>query len=328
MKKRGKKIGLALGGGSVRGLAHIGILKVFETERIPISCIAGTSIGALIGACYASGLNAQRIEEIALTTRLKDLVDFTEPKTGFIKGRKIEKYIRKLIKNKSFSELEIPLRIIATDLIKGEKVIFKKGDVAKAVRASISLPGVFSSVKIGKKELIDGGMVDPIPVDAVKKMGADIIIAVDLSMNLSETSVSTKKEDSSDFINFIKEEFYMKELEFLAKYTKKFFIKFPKFTVRIIYRIINWIFNPKKLYKLILRRSFPKVLKIMLDSNTILSNQLSKEILKNKSIDIIIKPKAKGIKYAEFDKAEEIIAQGEKAARMQMPKIKKLVGIR
>lgn len=328
MRKRGKNVGLALGGGSVRGLAHIGILKVFEKENIPIKYIAGTSIGALIGACYAAGLNAQRIEEIALTAKLKDLVDFTEPKTGFIKGRNIEKYIRKLIKNKSFSELDIPLRVIAADLTKGEKVIFKHGDVAKAVRASISLPGVFSSVKIGKKELIDGGMVDPIPVGAVKKMGADIIIAVDLSMDLSETSVSTKKGDTEDFISFLKEEFYMRELEFFVKYTKKFFIKFPKFIVRIIYRIINWIFNPKKIYKLILGRSLPKVLKIMLDSNTLISNQLSKEILKNKYIDIIIRPKVKGIKYAEFDKAKKIISEGERSARRQIPKIKKLIGAR
>jgi len=328
MKKRGKKIGLALSGGSVRGLAHIGILKVFEKEKIPIHYLAGTSIGALIGACYASGLSAKRIEEIALTTELKELVDFTEPKTGFIAGKKIEKYIRKITDNKRFSELEPPLRVVATDLTKGEKVVFKEGDVTKAVRSSISIPGVFSSVKMEKKELVDGGIVDPVPVDVVKNMGADIIIATDLSMNLAETSVSSKHENTSDFLKFLKNEFYMKELDFLTKYTKKFFIKFPKFILKVIYRIIDWFLNPKRVYKLISGKTIPRVMKIMIESNTILTNRLSNEILSKKSVDVIIKPGIKGVKYAEFDKAKEIIKGGEKAAIRQMPKIKKLLGIR
>jgi len=326
MKKRGKKIGLALGGGSVRGLAHIGVLKVFEKERIPIDYIAGTSIGALIGASYSSGLSAQRIEQLALTAKLKELIDFTEPKTGFIAGKKIEKYIRKITAHKEFSELDIPLRVVATDLANGEKVVFREGDVAKAVRASISLPGVFSSVKIGKKELIDGGMVDPVPVDVVKKMGADIIIAVDLSVNLSETF--THSGTSSDFIQFLKNEFYMKELEFITHYTKKLFIKFPKLIFKIITRIIDWILNPKRVYKILAGKTIPKVMKIMIEANTILNNQLSKEILSNRKVDAIIKPRMKGVMYAEFDKAKEIIKEGEKAAKKQMPKIKKLLGIK
>ena len=329
LQKRGKKLGLALGGGSVRGLAHIGILKVFEKEKIPIHFLAGTSIGALIGACYASGLSAKRIEDIAFTTKWKELVDFTEPKTGFIAGKRIERYIRKIIGNKNFSELDIPLRVIATDLIKGEKVIFKEGDVTKAVRASISIPGVFSSVKMEKKELVDGGIIDPIPVDIVKNMGANIIIATDLSINLAEThTLSKKTKIPSAFLKFLKNEFYMKELEFLADYTKKFFIKFPKFILNMICKIIDWLLNPKRVYKLISGKTFPKVLKVMIESNTILTNQLSKEILNKKSVDVVIKPKIKGVKYAEFDKAKEIIKSGEKAALKQMPKIKKLVGIR
>jgi len=321
MKKRG--IGLALSGGSVRGLTHIGILKVLEENNIPIAHIAGTSIGALIGAAYCSGLSAKEIEKIALTTELKDLVDFTEPKTGFIAGRRIEKFIRKIIKDKNFKDLKIPLSIIAADINNGEKVVFEEGDVTQAVRASISIPGIFSSVKIGKRELVDGGIVDPVPVDILKDAGIKRIITVDLTMNFGEKEVPSK--EPSDFIDFLKKEFYMKELEFTARYAKKFFIKFPKFLFRIIAKIIDKLLNPVKIYRFISGKTIPEIAKIMINSNMILINQLSIEILKKEHVDVIIKPNLKGAKIAEFEKAAELIKEGEIAAKKQLRNIRKLL---
>src|SRR3989344_311051 len=132
------KVGLALSGGVVRGISHIGVLKVLEREKIPIDLIAGTSIGAIIGWLYASGVKASEMERLVRTTELRKLIDFTVPKTGFIAGKRIESYIRNIIKNKNFEALPIPLSIIATELNRGEKVIFNQGSLTKAIMASIS----------------------------------------------------------------------------------------------------------------------------------------------------------------------------------------------
>ncbi len=174
------KIGLALGGGSAKGLAHIGVLKVIDDYKIPISFIAGTSIGSIIGALYASNPNAKKIEQDVLKTEWKKLVDWTIPTSGFIKGNKIEDYMRIKLNNKRFKDLKIPLYVTACDLENDQEVIFHRGDVAKAVRASISLPGIFLPVKNKRKFLVDGGLSDPLPTKILKEAGADVIIAVEL----------------------------------------------------------------------------------------------------------------------------------------------------
>ena len=198
-----RKIGLALGSGGARGLAHIGVLKVLIENNIPIDYIAGVSIGAMIGAYYAINLEIEKLEEKALNLTKRDLlklVDITSPKRALISGNKIKNFIKELIEDKSFSDTKIPIKIIATDLCSGEEVIISKGKLADTIRASVSLPGTFKPVKIGRKFLIDGGVVNPTPVDIVKKMGADIIIGVDLTMrhpiklknpNIIETLIQT-----------------------------------------------------------------------------------------------------------------------------------------
>jgi NTE family protein len=321
-----KKIGLALGSGSVRGFAHIGVLKVLEEEKVPIDFIAGTSIGALIGAAYASGLNARLLEKIALSTEWRSLVDFTVPKTGFIAGREVEKYIARIIEYKNFSELNIPLNIVATDISKGEKVIFDKGNVAKAVRASISIPGVFKPVKLDKKELVDGGLVDPIPVDVVKEMGAAKIIAVDLSIDLQQKRISSKKGiEPGTFIRYIKYSFINTELIFIKEFLRMLLVRIPRFIERWLERMIDWIFKPSRVYKFLAGKSVSPLLNIMIDSNHVLINQLSKEIINHEKIDVMIKPEFKGVRYAEFEKVKDIIKAGEIAARKALPKIRRLV---
>jgi NTE family protein len=175
------KIGLALGSGGARGFAHLGVLKVLEEEGIPISYIAGSSIGALVAALYASGLGLDRLYKLAKSFRRNDFIDLTIPKMGLISGKRITEFIRLLTKGKPIEELEIPIAIVATDLQTGKKVVFRQGDVARAVRASISIPGIFVPAEIDGRLLVDGGVVDRVPVSVVREMGADMVIAIDVS---------------------------------------------------------------------------------------------------------------------------------------------------
>lgn len=174
------KIGIALSAGSARGFAHIGVLKVLEREGIPIDYIAGTSMGSLIGAFYANQLDLEMMEQIAIHLKRNAWLDFTVPKMGLIAGNKVQELVRLLTHRKKIEDLPIPLAIVATDIETGEKVVFREGPVDIAVRASISIPGVFEPVKWKGKLLVDGGVVDRVPVSTVRKMGADIVIAVDV----------------------------------------------------------------------------------------------------------------------------------------------------
>jgi NTE family protein len=322
-----KKIGLALGGGSVRGLAHIGVLKELEKAGIKVDYIAGTSIGAAIGAIYAAGISPNIIEDLIYGTEWKELLDFTIPKKGILEGRKIESYITRTIGNKTFSELRIPLRIVATDLFRERKVVFEEGSVAKAVRASIAIPGVFSPLSVENEEYVDGGLVDPIPVDVVKNMGADIVIAVDLTVNLKEVYVAKQKlKDRSLFFEIFKQRFIESEINFVkdAFKTKKI-MHIPRFISRLIYRILDKFLNPEKILRFITGKRVPKIIENMVQAIDVLANQLAKEILKRPYIDIIIKPGFKTIGWVEFDKAKDVIKLGEEAAKREIPKIRKLL---
>ncbi|MGO4887894.1 patatin-like phospholipase family protein [Anaerobacillus sp. MEB173] len=175
------KIGLALGSGGARGFAHVGVLNVLEEEKIPIHMIAGSSMGALVGAFYGAGHSPVILIKMATQFRRKYFLDFTVPKMGFISGKKVKDLIRLLTHGKKIEEMSPELAIVATDLLKGEKVVFFEGDLASAVRASISIPGIFVPEKIDGKLLVDGGVIDRVPVSVARDMGADVIIAVDVS---------------------------------------------------------------------------------------------------------------------------------------------------
>lgn len=176
-------IGLALGAGGARGLAHIGVLKVLKEEGIDIDVIAGTSMGSIIGGLYAAGIPVNYMEKIAEEIEWDDLSDITFPRTGLIKGDKILKFIEILTQNKDFSELNIPFSAIACDIEKGEHIVLNSGNVSKAIRASIAIPGIFVPYEHQNKVLVDGGVLDRVPVSTVRKMGADVIIAVDIRVN-------------------------------------------------------------------------------------------------------------------------------------------------
>lgn len=177
----GVKVGLALSGGAARGIAHIGALKALEEARIPIDMIAGVSSGALIGALYASGLDIETIESVALGLRWKEFADLTPPRMGLISGKGIEEFVSKYTKVKEFGELKIPLAVVTTDLITEKEVVFRKGALAKIVQASCSIPGVYTPVKYEDMLLIDGGIVNILPTGVLRRMGADFVIGVDVN---------------------------------------------------------------------------------------------------------------------------------------------------
>ena len=176
-------VGLALGAGGARGLAHVGVLKVLEEENINIDLIAGTSMGSIVGGFYAAGIPIKYMEKIALELDWDNLSDITFPRTGLIKGDKILKFIEILTQNKDFSELNIPFSAIACDIEKGEHVVLDEGSVARAIRSSIAIPGIFVPFKHKDRKLVDGAVLDRVPVSTVRQMGADIIIAVDIRVN-------------------------------------------------------------------------------------------------------------------------------------------------
>jgi NTE family protein len=180
--KRRPKIVLALGSGGARGFAHIGVLQVLEEMGIPLYGIAGASIGSVVGSFYASGMELRYIESLAVHMKRRLWLDFTYPKMGFVAGTKITEMIRLLTQDKQFEDLNMPLAVVATDILNGERVVFRSGPVYLAVRASLSIPGIFVPVNIDGRLLIDGGVIDRVPIPVAREMGADIVIGVDVGL--------------------------------------------------------------------------------------------------------------------------------------------------
>jgi len=175
------RIGLALSGGGARGLAHIGVLKALERAKIPIHLLAGTSIGGFIGAAYAAGLSPAELEAEALRLsnprQLLPLLD----RARLLQGNKITDYLAQRLGRPTFDQLRLPLALVAGDLNTGQKVILQEGSVLDAVRATIALPGILTPVEQGDQLLVDGGLLDNLPADVARQMGAELVIAVDVS---------------------------------------------------------------------------------------------------------------------------------------------------
>lgn len=182
-RRKHPKVGLALGSGAARGFAHIGVLKVLEKAGIRVDMIAGSSMGALIGAFYAHGQSLDKMEEMAIKLggkRLIFLLDPVLPRTGLVRGRRIEQTLKAVIDETNFRQLKIPFACVATDIDSGEEVVLNDGVVWDATRASCSVPVILAVVKRQGRYLVDGGLSNPVPVSVLKAMGADIIIAVNV----------------------------------------------------------------------------------------------------------------------------------------------------
>ncbi len=198
-KTKRLKIGLALGSGGAKGLAHIGVIKTLEKNNIPIDFIAGSSIGALIGGFYSATKNIDWVEKIALSTNWRQLLSLIDPslQKGLIGGEKIKKFIEHHIGKVKFQNLKIPFSAITTDLKTGEIISINQSEVAPAIRASISIPLIFKPVKQGEKLLADGGLSLPVPVETTRKMGAELVIAVNLDADYFAPNKNNNKSTFS-----------------------------------------------------------------------------------------------------------------------------------
>ncbi len=265
-----KKIGLALGGGGSRGLAHIGVLKVLKENNIPIDYVSGTSMGALIGAFFCSGMNVNQIEKEIISLNWKNLLDYSIPTKGLIKGKKIEEMLREKLGNINFNDLKIPLLVTAYDIKNDQEIIFSKGNVVQAIRASISIPGIFIPVSNKERILVDGGVVDPMPTEILKNY-ADIIFGVSVA--------SIKPRD----VIFDEEA----------------------------------IANDKSL-------TIPGILKTTSKAVAILNSEVNRADIIKKEIDILINIDLGNREILDFKNPQEIISIGERFAKENLDKIRRL----
>ncbi|MHA6205683.1 patatin-like phospholipase family protein [Dyella soli] len=179
------RIGLALGGGAAKGFAHIGVIKMLEANGIRPDVVSGTSAGSVVGALYASGMDPFQMQEQAFAldeSRIRDVRLFSG---GVVQGQKLQDYVNQLVKNRPLDKLELPFAVVSTQLETGQRTVFVRGNTGQAVRASSSIPGVFEPAEINGKHYVDGGVVSPVPVDAARELGADVVIAVDISTKAS-----------------------------------------------------------------------------------------------------------------------------------------------
>ncbi|NLY50195.1 MAG: patatin family protein [Firmicutes bacterium] len=201
------RLAVALGAGAARGLAHIGVLQVFEETGIEADYVAGTSIGALVGALYAAGVDLRELEKVASNLRLKHLADFVLPgRGGLIGGDKLRGLLNLFLRGKTFDDLRIPLAVVATDLKTGQEVVFREGKLVEAILASCAIPGVFVPVTYRDRLLADGGLVDRVPVRVARSMGPAVVVAVDVGANLSKSRLRTLPEITMQAIDIMQEE--------------------------------------------------------------------------------------------------------------------------
>lgn len=310
-----KKIGLALGSGAARGLAHIGVLKVLEEQQIEVAAIAGTSIGAMIGSFYAAGVSVDQMEEIARGVDWRDLarlVDPILPGSGLIDGKKVRRFIAELLPVQRFEDLRIPLAVTATDIATGEDLYIKQGDLVEAARAAISFPGIFTPVRFGQRFLVDGGLCNPVPVDVARELGADRVIGVcaipDIRTPRQETFLTATQEEPPQSHSW-------RQL-FTAKGVEKLF--------RDVWR--NSDRDQPRREKIGERNDRPPgLLKIFAQSVAIMENQINDLRLAQNHIDLLLRPEFEDFNLFEFQRAEEAIQAGERITRENLGKIRALI---
>ena len=181
-----KKVSIAFGGGAVLGAAHVGVLRAILERGIEIKAVAGTSIGSMVAALYAFGLDPEKVEQLAIEMSWRDITGFSLSKYGLLSNEKLGNWVGKQIGDVQIEDASIPLHIVATDLIKGEKVVFTQGSLTKAIQASTCIPGIFTPVEWQDQMLVDGGIVENVPVSPLQKEGKYPIIAIDLNVHHPE----------------------------------------------------------------------------------------------------------------------------------------------
>ena len=287
-------VGLVLGVGVGYGFCHIGVLRVIEEEKIPIDIIAGSSIGSLIASLWAIGKSSQEILEITGEFRepkhIWGLIDITFPRFGFIKGNKLRRFLKKHLGDKTFYDVKLPLKIIASDVRRKEPRILDKGLLVDAIMASCSMPGVFAPFKFKEDVLFDGGVTNPLPTESLMQIGVKKIIAV---------NVTPSREDIMRQLVKLKEG-VLPEHAALAKKNKPF----------------GWLGRLKSIFKL-------NIVDIIFSSVEVLQSEVARR--EGELADIVLHPDTTGLFWLEIHKAEEFARRGEIEARNNLDKIWQLV---
>ncbi len=297
MKNTGKKkVGIVLGSGSARGWAHIGVLKALEENKIPIDLITGTSIGALVGAVYASG-NIIDFEAFVKNISWKTMISYIDisiPFNGLLSGKKVFKLFSDYFEEKTFKSLKIPFKCVATNILNGEEVVIDSGKISSAIRSSISIPGIFTPSKHKGNYLVDGGLSNPLPINIIKNMGADLVIAVNLNKYIGD------RKETEKFISKEKKDQRSKK-EIFSKLEKKYF---KKTSLKDSFSKTPNIFN-------VIDNTIHIIEKKVTDTN----------LLKHKP-DFLIEPELGDYKIFDFDRGIESIEEGYAKTIKIIPEIK------
>lgn len=295
MKKSTQKpvVGLALGGGSARGWSHIGVIRVLAQAGIQPDVISGTSIGALVGAVYAAGELA-RFEQWIMGLKFSEIVSYMDISlnSGLLKGERLMEFFRKDYVDRPIEALPIPFAAVATSLNTGAEVWLRTGSTLDAVRASIALPGLFEPSLINGQLLVDGGLVNPVPVSLARAMGADIVIAVDLSSNITGESAQANQPKDS-----------------LAEQQEDWLAKLKNGLDKVMPNT-----SPAK-------QNLPSILDVMSTSINIMQVRITHSRMADDPPDIIVTPHLAHINLLDFHRAQEAIDEGEKAMRAVLPSL-------
>jgi len=303
------RLGLALGSGAARGLAHIGVLKVLEEAEIPVDIIAGTSMGAFIGAMYAAGVPIEYMENAALEIDWRSmarLLDPVLPTSGLTDSKKLASFMAELLPARDFGDLNRPLAVTATDINTGEAVIIKQGDLLEALRASLAFPGIFSPVRFGQRFLVDGGLCKPIPTDVARHLGADKVIGVCTIPAVDKQTPETFLPASHD-------------LEKPGSLWRELF------SARSIERALRAAIGQGLKEEMRGDLKTPNIFRVCAQSVVIMENVINDMHLRQNHHDLLIRPSLNGITLLEFHRAKEIIAAGETSARAALPEIEYLL---
>ena len=296
-----KKIGLALGGGSARGVAHIGVIKALEEAKIPIHCIAGTSAGAIAGGVYVGGNLDEFAEELKTMTWQRTLkyFDLGLFRNGLFNGQKIYQFIDSFLTRKTFSNLPTKFAAVSADIKTGKEMVIQKGKIMEGIRASMALPGIFTPVKKQDFYLADGGLTNPVPINIAYTMGADIVIGVDLNHHFSTDKKKLKNKKAE---------------------TPKTFLE----QIKSKYQNSSW--RMRRMMNKWLKSDQPGLFEILNSSINIMQNEITQKNLIKNPPDILLQLKLGRIGLFDFHQAEWMIEEGYKEMKKQIPKLKKMMG--
>lgn len=315
------KVGLALSSGGARGAVHMGVIKVLKNADIPIDCLSGSSAGAIVAATYACG-NLDKLENFLKKIKKRDILALFDPHLStesFIKGKKALDLLRYLTDDKSFENLKIPVYVLASDIKSGKEIVFKKGRIAEALLASMSIPPLFKPVAYGDKLLVDGGLLHLLPVEELKKNHCDLVIASTIKVN----KLIALERDGNIIRTY-------KTIKELTNGIKNGFSKAKNETLKIemiqrilfIKRLFNELFVAEEKETTLSRNEKYNFLRAVMDCCDVGIASVERE---EKMADLVIKTDVNGVKTIDLHKAYECIKRGEKQAEAELPKIKHLI---